>query len=369
MIGRFHEVSVHAPDLLASLAFYERLGFTQVTAGEAFAYPYAVVADGRLAIGLHGHELPAVAAALLRAARIARSASRRSSAAASRSSTGGSATTSSTRRAWRRPARPCACSRRARIHPPRSAPARPRASAGSRSTRCRSGDLKDAEAAFERLGFVPAEEGDEPYPHIGMTSDSLNVALLGAGLAEAPRARIHRRGDARADRDTRGSPASSSHAGLPAGLDADAARPPRRARGHATPADHERRMTSRDACRPAAARCTCRNGLGSLRRQGPQAARPAPARRARLPGCGARDRHRGHGRGRAHGAARRQRRLGERRARRAARLLRAGRGRGRAPLALRPGAAGRRTRGVPPANPGALHADRYGHDRRRRARQ
>ena len=58
MIGRFHEVSVHAPDLLESLDFYERLGFTQVTAGEALPYPYAVVADGRLAIGLHGRELP-----------------------------------------------------------------------------------------------------------------------------------------------------------------------------------------------------------------------------------------------------------------------------------------------------------------------
>ncbi|MBM4219016.1 MAG: hypothetical protein FJ171_05145 [Gammaproteobacteria bacterium] len=57
MIGRFHEVSVHTPDLLASLEFYERLGFTQVTAGEAFPYPYAAVADGRLAIGLHGREL------------------------------------------------------------------------------------------------------------------------------------------------------------------------------------------------------------------------------------------------------------------------------------------------------------------------
>jgi hypothetical protein len=58
MIGRFLEISVHAPDVLASLAFYERLGFTQVTTGEAWSYPYAVVTDGRLAIGLHQQELP-----------------------------------------------------------------------------------------------------------------------------------------------------------------------------------------------------------------------------------------------------------------------------------------------------------------------
>jgi hypothetical protein len=53
VIRRF-EVSV-TPDVL--VARVERLGFTQVTTGEAFPYPYAAVADGRLAIGLHGHEL------------------------------------------------------------------------------------------------------------------------------------------------------------------------------------------------------------------------------------------------------------------------------------------------------------------------
>jgi len=58
MIGRFLEISIHAPDVLASLGFYERLGFTQVATGEAWSYPYAVVTDGRLAIGLHQRELP-----------------------------------------------------------------------------------------------------------------------------------------------------------------------------------------------------------------------------------------------------------------------------------------------------------------------
>lgn len=47
-------------------------------------------------------------------------------------------------------------------------------------------DVKRAEAAWERLGFVPAEEGDDPYPHIGLTSDSLNVALLRTGSLPAP---------------------------------------------------------------------------------------------------------------------------------------------------------------------------------------
>ena len=33
---------------------------------------------------------------------------------------------------------------------------------------------------------MPAEEGDDPYPHIGLTSDTLNVALLRAGSLPAP---------------------------------------------------------------------------------------------------------------------------------------------------------------------------------------
>ena len=47
-------------------------------------------------------------------------------------------------------------------------------------------DVKQAEQDWERLGFVPAEEGDEPYPHIGLTSDSLNVALLRTGMLNRP---------------------------------------------------------------------------------------------------------------------------------------------------------------------------------------
>ena len=171
MIGRFHEVSVHAPDLLASLAFYERLGFTQVTTGEAWTYPYAVVADARLAIGLHGRELAAIAAARFRAAGSVRASRRARAAGHRRSSIADSATTCSTRRASKSRANRSGCSRRARIRRRSRRRAKPRGSAGSRNTRCRSPTSKQAEQDWERLGFVPAEEGDEPYPHIGLTSD------------------------------------------------------------------------------------------------------------------------------------------------------------------------------------------------------
>lgn len=53
MLGRFLEVSVTAPDVLESLEFYRRLGFSEATVGETWSHPYGVATDGRIAIGLH----------------------------------------------------------------------------------------------------------------------------------------------------------------------------------------------------------------------------------------------------------------------------------------------------------------------------
>ncbi len=53
MLGRFLEISMATDDVLASLAFYESLGFVSVPTNEIRAYPYAVITDGRLFLGLH----------------------------------------------------------------------------------------------------------------------------------------------------------------------------------------------------------------------------------------------------------------------------------------------------------------------------
>jgi catechol 2,3-dioxygenase-like lactoylglutathione lyase family enzyme len=56
VLGRFLEISVHAPDVPESLAFYESLGFVQASVGDTWNHPYAVITDGRLHLGLHGCE-------------------------------------------------------------------------------------------------------------------------------------------------------------------------------------------------------------------------------------------------------------------------------------------------------------------------
>lgn len=54
LLGRFLEVSVHAPDILESLSFYKALGFVELPIGDLLPDRYAVVSDGDVNIGLHG---------------------------------------------------------------------------------------------------------------------------------------------------------------------------------------------------------------------------------------------------------------------------------------------------------------------------
>lgn len=56
-LGRFLEISIGTPVIRESLDFYESLGFVQAAVGETWTYPYAVVTDGHLFIGLHGREI------------------------------------------------------------------------------------------------------------------------------------------------------------------------------------------------------------------------------------------------------------------------------------------------------------------------
>jgi catechol 2,3-dioxygenase-like lactoylglutathione lyase family enzyme len=51
--GRFLEVSLATTDIVASVQFYERLGFSQLTTGDTWTHPYGVLSDGRLCLGLH----------------------------------------------------------------------------------------------------------------------------------------------------------------------------------------------------------------------------------------------------------------------------------------------------------------------------
>ncbi|HZW60518.1 MAG TPA: hypothetical protein VFE85_09495 [Woeseiaceae bacterium] len=56
MLGQWLELSVQAPDMLGSLAYYKSLGFHELLIGDTWTHRYAVVSDGALCIGLHDRE-------------------------------------------------------------------------------------------------------------------------------------------------------------------------------------------------------------------------------------------------------------------------------------------------------------------------
>ncbi len=53
MLGHFHEISLQTADIRASVEFYEHLGFRQATTTDTWPHPYGVLTDGRLFLGLH----------------------------------------------------------------------------------------------------------------------------------------------------------------------------------------------------------------------------------------------------------------------------------------------------------------------------
>jgi catechol 2,3-dioxygenase-like lactoylglutathione lyase family enzyme len=61
VLGRFLEISLHAPDVPASLDFYRRLGLAEAVTGDVWDHHYGVVTDGALALGLHAYDFPSPA--------------------------------------------------------------------------------------------------------------------------------------------------------------------------------------------------------------------------------------------------------------------------------------------------------------------
>lgn len=186
MIGRFLEVSVQAPDVLASLAFYESLGFTQATTGEAWPYPYAVVTDGRLGIGLHQHELPQSPLLAFVLPDLGRHLDRLESAGVALIDRRlGSDIFNEA--SFEAPGGQLVRLLEARTFSPASrAPGETTRLGWFEEYALPVADPAGTARDWEAFGFVPAEDGDEPYPHVGLTSDTLNVALLGRGTLARP---------------------------------------------------------------------------------------------------------------------------------------------------------------------------------------
>jgi len=58
MLGRFLEISIHCPSVRESMEFYERMGLVLAATNDIWRHQYAVVTDGKVALGLHAYDFP-----------------------------------------------------------------------------------------------------------------------------------------------------------------------------------------------------------------------------------------------------------------------------------------------------------------------
>ena len=216
MLGRFLEVSIHCPDVLESLRFYESIGFSQAPVGETWKHPYAVVTDGRLSLGLHAYEfvspsLTWVQPDLRRHAPLLESAGIEFEFLKLGDE-------SFNELGFLSPEGQMITLLEARTYSPVARRATDTSMLDwfeEMLLPCR--DAAASVAFWERLGFVAAEESDRPVPHVGLTSDSLNVALTTHAAVTDPLL-VFRTGEPAARRERLGA-AGIAPARLPRGLD------------------------------------------------------------------------------------------------------------------------------------------------------
>jgi len=176
LLGTFHEVSVAATQVRASVEFYESLGFTQASTADTFSHPYGVLTDGRLFIGLHQRADPSPVLTFVRPG-VAQSVPAFAAAGIELTvcRTGeevfnelgfldpfGHAVAVLEARTYspvgRGDAAASLCGDFAEVSLPVS-------------------DFSRAQGFWEPLGFVAAEPAEIPYPHLPLTSDRLDLAF------------------------------------------------------------------------------------------------------------------------------------------------------------------------------------------------
>jgi catechol 2,3-dioxygenase-like lactoylglutathione lyase family enzyme len=175
MFGRFLEISIATDDITASVQFYERLGFTQLTTGDAWSHPYGVLGDGRIVIGLHQRRAPSPALAFVRPGLERHADSLRAAgldAVEARLAEG-----DFHELRLRDPAGQYVTLLEARTYSPPAAPLPPSLCGWFQAYSMPARDVQAVQAFWERAGFVALEAGDEPLVQAVLTSDTLNLGL------------------------------------------------------------------------------------------------------------------------------------------------------------------------------------------------
>jgi catechol 2,3-dioxygenase-like lactoylglutathione lyase family enzyme len=176
LLGTFHEFSIATQDVRQAVEFYERLGFRQTSTSDALTHPYGVLSDGRLCLGLHQRSGPSPVLTFVRPGVAA--AVHEFAAAGIRLSDVHTGEEVFNELAFTDPFGISVAVLEARTYSPLA----PEDVDGSLC-----GDFAEisvpvehfarAQAFWEPLGFVAAEETQSPYAHMTLTSDHLDLAF------------------------------------------------------------------------------------------------------------------------------------------------------------------------------------------------
>jgi catechol 2,3-dioxygenase-like lactoylglutathione lyase family enzyme len=185
LLGTFHELSVAVDDARAALEFYERLGFTQATTTDTLTHHYGVLTDGRLSIGLHRRAGPSPVLTFVRpgVAGIVPAFA----AAGIRLTSARTGEDVFNEIAFADPFGHAAAVIEARTYSPVARGAgEPSLCGDFAELSVPVSDFAAARSFWESLGFVAAEETEDPYPHLSLTSDYLDLAFHRPRVCERP---------------------------------------------------------------------------------------------------------------------------------------------------------------------------------------
>ena len=184
LAGTFHELSIAVGDVRAAVEFYERLGFTQATTTDTFAHPYGVLTDGRLFVGVHQREGPSPVLTFVRPG-IATSLAAFATAGIelTRCHTGEEVFNEI---GFQDPFGHAVAVLEARTYSPVTRRVTDTSLCGDfAELSLPAGDFAAAQAFWEPLGFVATEES-QPYPHLSLTSDHIDLAFHAPALSALP---------------------------------------------------------------------------------------------------------------------------------------------------------------------------------------
>jgi catechol 2,3-dioxygenase-like lactoylglutathione lyase family enzyme len=185
LLGTFHEVSVAVDDVRTAVEFYERLGFTHATTTDTWTHPYGVLTDGRLFIGVHERAGPSPVLTFVRPD-IARSIPA-FAAAGIRLTYSRTGTEVFNELAFADPFGHAVAVLEARTYSPVARRLQETSLCGDfAELSLPVTDFAAAKAFWEPLGFVVAEEAAEPYPHLVLTSDHIDLSFHRPRVCERP---------------------------------------------------------------------------------------------------------------------------------------------------------------------------------------